>query len=359
MKFGRLVGLIAVLLGLHLLWRVRFVMLLAFSAVALATVLNRIVRQLTHWHFRRGIAIIVTLATIFITMAVILTFTIPPFIEQVQQWLNQVPMEAAQISQWLNNINERLPVEWSDQVQKLDMFIRDIPRMGRSLFNNFFSFFRGTLSVLVNFLLVLAVTIMFLANPKAYRQGFIMLFPQFYRDRVGEILDGCESALVGWGLGIIFNMAVITITSFIGLALLGVPLPIGNAFIAGALTFIPNVGPVLSVIPPMLLALLEAPWKALAVIGLYIGIQQVEGNLLTPLVMKRQVSLLPAVTLISQVVFGLLFGFLGLFLALPLVVVGQVWVKELIIKDIMDQWDQQDAHLNRLPLRKHLKHYRI
>ena len=143
---------------------------------------------------------------------------------------------------------------------------------------------------------------------------------------------------MGWGVGILFNMVVISLMSYIGLAVIGVPLPIGNAFIAGLMTFVPNVGPVLSVVPPAVLGLLEAPWKAIAVIILYIVIQQVESNLLTPLVMKRQVDLLPAIALIAQLTFGILFGLLGLFLALPLVITGQIWMQELLVRDIMDNW---------------------
>jgi predicted PurR-regulated permease PerM len=104
------------------------------------------------------------------------------------------------------------------------------------------------------------------------------------------------------------------------------------------LTFIPNVGPVLSVIPPMAIALLDAPWKSLAVLGLYIGIQQLETNVLTPFVMAQQVSLLPAITLLSQVFFASFFGFLGLLLALPLTVVAQVWIQEVLITDVLDKW---------------------
>lgn len=344
MKFGKLVGLIALLLGLWLLWRIRFVVLLALLAVVLATVLNRVVRQLTRWRFSRGWAIFLTLVALFTLAAISLSIIIPPLTEQVRQWLDQVPLEAARISSWIDQIDQQLPIELSEELQRLDMFIRDIPRLIRGVFNNFLLLFRGTLALLVNSLLVLMVTIMLLANPRAYRRTFVVLFPQFYRYRVQEILDQCEAAVVGWGVGILFNMLVITLMSFVGLMVIGVPLPIANAFIAGILTFVPNVGPVLSVIPPAVLGLLEAPWKGIAVVGLYVLIQQLESNFLTPLVMKRQVSLLPAVTLLSQLIFGLLFGFLGLFLALPIVVVGQVWLQELLISDIMNKWSAPEFY---------------
>ena len=206
-------------------------------------------------------------------------------------------------------------------------------------------FFRASLGVLLNILLLLVLTIMLLADPLPYRRGFIRLFPSFYRQRIDEILSLCDEALQGWIVGILFNMAVITVFSFIGLLVLRIPLALAQALLAGILTFIPNLGPTLSVIFPMTIALIDAPLKSLAVFILYVGIQQLESNVLTPWVMAKQVSLLPAITLLAQVFFATFFGFLGLFLALPLTVVGQVWFKEILLKDILDRW--QDSPQNK------------
>lgn len=338
MSFGKLVGLVVLLLALFLIWQIRFVVLLAFTAISLATVLNRAVRWLTQYKITRAWAVVITVIFVLSVIAGMSAVVAPPFWRQANQWLDQAPLEFAKISLWIQRIDNNIPIELSEQFQQLDTFIQDIPRLARSVFSNFFIFFNGTLSFLLNVLLVTVVTVMLLANPKAYRRAFVCIFPQFYRYRVQQILDACEVSLVGWGVGIFFNMLVIMVMSFAGLVIIGVPLPIGNALIAGLLTFIPNLGPLLSVIPPVVLGFLEAPWKALAVIGLYILIQQVESNFLTPLVMKRQVSLLPALTLVSQLICGVLFGLLGLFLALPLVVTGQVLLQELLVKDIMNNW---------------------
>jgi predicted PurR-regulated permease PerM len=133
-------------------------------------------------------------------------------------------------------------------------------------------------------------------------------------------------------------MSVITFLSLIGLSVLQVPLALAHAVLAGLLNLIPNIGPGLSVIPPVTIALLDSPLKAGFVLILYFLIQQFESNLLTPYVMAQQVALLPAVTLIAQVFFATFFGFLGLLLALPLTVVAQVWIREALIKDILNQW---------------------
>jgi predicted PurR-regulated permease PerM len=132
--------------------------------------------------------------------------------------------------------------------------------------------------------------------------------------------------------------------SGLGLFALGVPLPLANGIFAGLLTFLPNIGAALSVVPPIAISLLDvdAPWKPIAVLVLYFVVQQVETNLLTPYVMAQQVSLLPAVTLMSQVFFATFFGFLGLLLALPLTVVGQVWLQEVLIKDVLDIWTEEE-----------------
>ena len=166
-----------------------------------------------------------------------------------------------------------------------------------------------------------------------------------------EVLRLCETALDNWMAGTLFNMFAIGLTSFIGLLVLQVRLPLANALIAGALEAIPTIGPTFSVLPPMAIALLDAPWKAGAVLALYFLIQQLEQYLLVPTVMAKQVSLLPAVTLLSQIIFAIFFGFLGLLLALPLVIVGQIWIKEVLVKDVLDRWQepQISPHPNPLP----------
>ena len=115
---------------------------------------------------------------------------------------------------------------------------------------------------------------------------------------------------------------------------------------AAAWFVVPYIGPVLSLIPPMLMGIGISPWMGLAVLVLYFVIQQLESSVLTPIVMKQQVALLPAVALVAQVICAIFFGPLGLFLALPIVVVAQVWVKELLVKDILNNWTEPGLRLS-------------
>ncbi|ACK69531.1 protein of unknown function UPF0118 [Gloeothece citriformis PCC 7424] len=334
MKLSKLIGLVALILSIYILWKIRQVVLLAFTAVVLATVINRIVVFLMpKLKVKRGFSIIITFVLLLVVLGLFSLIVFPPFIEQFRELINQVPQGIEQLDQFRQILPEPFQQTLSDTINQL---VRPIRLIESRLFGNFFALFSSTFTIIVSTLLVLVLIIMLLSNPKQYRQAFILLFPASFRPRADEVLTQCEDSLAGWFIGIIFNMTVITILSGFGLWILGVPLPLANALLAGLLTFIPNVGPTLSVIPPMAIALLDAPWKALAVLGLYILIQQIESNILTPIVMQKQVSLLPAVTLIAQVAFATFFGFLGLFLALPLTIIAQVLLKELLIRDVLN-----------------------
>ncbi len=339
MRFGKLISFLLFAVFLYILWQIRQVLLLGFTAVAFATVINRLVKIIqSRFHMKRGFAVAISVILILAGFVGIAAVIVPSIINKIPEsnnLFNEGLKELKDSYNWLQNI---IPGQILTDIDSLQNFGQKLISTDSNWFGGFFKVFSNSLDFVLNFLLVVVVTIMLLANPSAYRQLFLLLFPGFYRSRASEILSQCEQSLVGWFIGIVFNMAVITTLSLIGLFFLGIPLPLVNAVIAGFLTFIPNLGPTLSVIPPAAMALTVAPWKASAVVVLYIIIQQTESNILTPLVMKREVSLLPAITLLSQVAFAVFFGLLGLFLALPLVVVSQVWLRELLVKDILNDW---------------------
>jgi predicted PurR-regulated permease PerM len=141
--------------------------------------------------------------------------------------------------------------------------------------------------------------------------------------------------------GVLISSCCVALLAGVGLSLLGVKLVVANALLAGLLNIIPNIGPTLSTVFPMSVALLVSPWKALAVLGLYVLVQNLESYVITPSVMHRQVKLLPGLTLTAQFLFTVLFGPLGLLLALPLAVCLQVVIREIVIHDVLDPWRQQ------------------
>ena len=350
MRLGNWIGLIALLLSLYILWQIRQVLLLVFMAVVFASALNRIVRRLRQSGAKQSIAVLLSVGFFLTVFVIFVGIIVPPFIDQFQQLAELVPKGLDRLRGWIEILHTRLPGQSLKYIPSINDLTRQVQPFATWVFDNFFSLFSNFLAIVLNLLLVVVLTVMLLVNPVPYRRGFILLFPSFYRKRASDILSRCEVALVSWIQGILINMVVIGLVSGIGLAVLQVRLVLANAALAGLLEAIPNVGPTLSLIPPMAIALLDAPWKAGAVVIFYILIQQLEQFLLVPFVMAKQVSLLPAVTLLSQVVFAIFFGFLGLFLAIPLVIVGQIWIREVLIRDILDNWekDAQDPSTQEL-----------
>lgn len=339
MSLGKWIGILLFIISLFILWQIRQILMLIFAAIVIANALNILVEKFQVSGMRRFFSVLLSLFLLLCVLVGFYFLIVPPFAEQFLQLSELVPQGIEQLNKWIETVEADISSGLLDQyIPDINQLIQQLPPLINQLLGGGFTFFNNALGVLLNSLLVIIVTLMFLADPQAYRKSFIRLFPSFYRRRVDEILRECNEALRGWLVGILFNMAVIALLSFFGLLLLRIPLALAQATLAGILTFIPNIGPALSVIPPIAIALLDAPWKAIAVLLLYIVIQQVESSLLTPLVMAQQVSLLPAITLLAQLFFVTFFGFLGLLLALPLTVVAQVWIKEVLIKDILDAW---------------------
>lgn len=338
MNLGQWIGLIAIVISLYILWQIREVMLLIFAAVVLATTLNRLARRFQRSGMKRGFAVFLSV-TIFLALIVgFFWLIVPPFADQFQELTKQVPRGLERFNTWLDELRARVPSQLTPYIPDINSLSQQAQPIINRAVGSSFAFVSGSLEVVLKVLLVLVLTGMFLANPESYRKVFVRLFPSFYRQRVDGILDQCEVSLEGWITGAFIAMGAVGLMSLIGLSILRVRSALALAVLAGFLNLVPNLGPTLSVIPAMAIALLDAPWKILAVLILYFIIQQTEGNFITPIVMAHQVSLLPAITLISQLFFVTFFGFLGLFLALPLTVVAKIWMQEVLIKDVLDQW---------------------
>lgn len=345
MELGHWIGLLVLAIVLYILWQIRNVLMLIFAAIVLASALQTLARQIQKLGLKRAPALVLAIVGLLGLLGLALWLIVPPFADQFQQLTTLFPKGIDRVNGWIDASRRMAPPVLEPYLPDVDSLLPQLQPLANRLLGGSFALFSGTLGALLNSLLVVILALMLLADPDRYRQAFVRCFPSFYRRRIHDILDRCEVSLRGWLVGIVFNMAVIGGFSGLGLWILHVPLPLANGILAGLLTFIPNIGPALSVIPPMAIALLDSPWKSVAVLVLYFAVQQLETNLLTPYVMAQQVSLIPAITLLSQFFFATFFGFLGLLLALPLTVVGQVWIQEILLKDILDRWTEANFPL--------------
>ncbi|KJH71063.1 AI-2E family transporter [Aliterella atlantica] len=337
MGIGQAIASVVFIVCLYISWQIRQVLLLVFTAIAIAVALNQLVRVFQRFRIKRPIAILLSVSIVLLLLAGFFILVVPPFLDQLTELAKLAPEGLERLRSLTSWLQELIPEQVVQDLRNWGGLTQQLRALMFSLFGNFLTLFSNSLGIILNVLVVLVLTLMLLASPAPYLRGFILLFPASYRRRAAEILQQCEVSLGGWVTGTLFNMGIIAVLNAIALLILQVPLALANGVLSGILTFIPNIGPTLSTIPPILLALLDSPGKAVAVLVVYIIIQQVESNVLTPLIMKKQVSLLPAVTLASQLIFASFFGFLGLFLALPLLVITQVWIKELLVKDVLNQ----------------------
>ena len=339
MNLGQWFGFVCFVLSLFILWQIRSLLLLVFTAVVLATALNRLVKWLQRKGLPRRLALFCAISSVIIFLTLFIWLVVPPFSQQFQKLLEQLPKVWTKIDIQLVLLEDKLP-DYFPNFPTIEELLDQLPPL-QELISSFVGIFSDSLTVLLQLLLIIVLTAMMLVSPQRYRNAFLILFPSFYRQRADYILSQSELALGNWLKGISINCMFIGISSGIGLALLQVKLVLVHALIAGVFNFIPNIGPATSVVFPLSVAVLEGPWKIFGVILWYVIIQNIETYWLAPTVMARQVSLLPAVTLTAQIFFARTFGILGLILALPLTVVTKTWLEEALFKDILDRWKER------------------
>ena len=338
MNFGKWVSFSSIVIALYILWQIKQLLLLLLTAVVLAIGLNILVRKLQKWGIKRGYAVSISVIILLSLLVVFSWLIVPSLVIQFQQLIDLVPQGIQKLIFELNKIKDNLSPELTESLPDTSQIIQQLQPLINELLARGFNFLSGFLGGLLSSLLLLALTLMLLADPQSYRQGFIRLCPYFYRPRVEQILTSCEKRLQEWLSYIFWKIIFVTGLSLIGLFILGVPLVLAQAVLAGILTFIPYIGPGISVIAPLAIALLISAWKPWLVLILYILIYQIGENILIPKIRKDGVKLIPVTVIVGEIFFASFLGFLGLFLALPLTIITEILVKEVLIKDILDQW---------------------
>ena len=193
--------------------------------------------------------------------------------------------------------------------------------------STFVSVGAGVANILSFLVVILIATIFTVAWPAPLVNGFVALYPAGRRERVRQILGELYKTVQRWFLGQLTSMAMIGLLFTVALFLIGIPFALLLGILSGLLAFIPFVGPFISIIPPILLALAQDPILALWVLLAYAVVQFIEGNVIQPVVMNRAVSLHPTVIVFTLLIMGTLFGFGGLLLAIPLIAALQVIVR--------------------------------
>ncbi|AAP99814.1 hypothetical protein EV11_1664 [Prochlorococcus sp. SS52] len=315
--------------------------------MALCTITGKIKNILP---VKREICLLITLVSVLLILSLSLVIVIPQFTQEFQQLIIQLPSSAKAlwgiITVAIEKITKIFYGENASLLSSEGLVFKDLAPLpdGVALANGITDSLKRLLDIagdlgagIVQTIFVLSIGLMIAVQPDSYKEIIIQLTPSLYRKRARKILAKCGNALSNWMVGVIISSSFVALLAGLSLYLLGIKLVVANALIAGALNIIPNIGPTISTIFPISVALLDAPWKSIAILVSYITIQNLESYLITPSVMHSRVKLLPALTLTAQFIFTVIFGPLGLLLSLPLAVVIQVLIKEIIINDILDK----------------------
>lgn len=184
-------------------------------------------------------------------------------------------------------------------------------------------------SLLANLFLVVMLAVFFLAEPKAYvRASLYLVAPQRHAQLLG-LWSVLYHTLRTWLSTLSISVAITVILVWLILGALGMPNVLVVAAFAGVATFVPNIGAFLPLVPITVFTLVSDPDRLPLMVVAYLGIQLVESNVLTPSIVRRQLSIPPAATLTFQILAGFIFGLLGIFLAVPLLAVAITLVREL------------------------------
>jgi predicted PurR-regulated permease PerM len=305
------------------LYQLSEILLLVFGAILFAVVLQAIaqpIRRLTHMGER--------LALLVAGLGIVALLSLTGYLfgsqisSQLVSLMQSLPEAANKFTSWLpvSSMSELM------QGSSIGELLMSAFSWGTTVF--------GAVATLV---VVIMAGIYIAISPSLYRNGFIKLFPRSYQQRIEATLDDAGEALRLWLGGQLLAMVMVGVLIGVGLAIVGVPSALALGLIAGVTEFVPIIGPVIGAIPAVLLASTESWHAVIWTIAVFVIVQQIESNIIMPLVAGRAVSVPPAVGLIAVVAIGVLFGPLGLLLGYPLAIVIDVAVRRLYVRGALGQ----------------------
>jgi predicted PurR-regulated permease PerM len=333
-------AVIAVLLLLTLIYFVFDVLLLIFAAVLIAIFLRGLADVLGRWvPLAEGWLVLIVTVLLVAVIAGAIAFLAPSVAEQARTLRFEVPRSAQQAAEYLGRFS------WGEaiisQLPTIDEVMSKIDP--GALLSRVGGYFSSTIGVVGNIFVTFLLAIYLASEPRLYSGGLTRLFPITHRERAAEVANAIYETLRWWLIGKAGSMIFIGVLTWIGLSIIGVPLALTLGLIAGLLSFIPNFGPIISAVPALLIAAIDSPISAVYVLALYVGVQMIESNIVTPIIERETVELAPALTIIFQIALGALIGGLGLVLATPLLAVIVVLVRMVYIEDVLGDKSELDA----------------
>lgn len=312
-----------------LIWTLSDLLLLVFTAIIVAVVLRAVgnlIRRVLP--VGESLSVFLALLAILIIVGLVIFLFGATLAAQTSELIGRLPAAWEGIKTLLSGYG------WGDDLLKqieglgdyAGQFAAQVPLVAL-----------GIAGVIANVGLAIVGGVMLAMEPKSYRDGTLLLVPRPARANATRAVDATGHALTGWLAAQLVSMIVIGVLTGVGLWIVGVPSALGLGLFAGLAQFVPVVGPIVSAVPGLMISA-TTDWNTFAWAAVvYIGVQQIEGNLVTPYVQKHIAGIPMALALFSIVAFGALFGPLGVILATPLTLVALVLVKSLYLRDMLGE----------------------
>jgi len=303
------------------LWYASTILIFVFLGILFGLPLTAGVDRLARWRIPRSMGALILVAATFAALEGVGAALAPTLTDQVREIRDRLPEAGAKVASVLNG---RLPSISS----QLSSGAAQLARHALGVLGS-------TVELLIYLLLVLFIAVYLAVDPELYYQGLLHLVPHPHRERAAEVLGSMAGVMRRWLLTQCVAMVTIGVLWGIALAALGVKAALALAVIAGLLEFVPTIGPTIAAIPAIAIGFLDSPQKALSVLVVYLVVQGIESNILIPVLMKGQIDLPPALTIVWQALMALAFGFLGLLVAVPLLAALLVAIKMLYVRDVV------------------------
>ena len=322
--------LAAALILFGLLFRQLVTLLLAMLVtVVVAIPLAAAARRLERFGIPRPVGALLALLAGVGALALVIYLLIPPFIDQTDRFVEDVPSIVHDLEKTYADVTGQSAGEVGDKVQK---FVERYTDQPDRLIGPLTSIGLNVAGVLGALVLILITSYYMAIRPEPLVEGLLRLAPPPRREHMRQVLNRIRSSWIGWMEGVAIDMVVTGVMLYVALTIVGLDFAIFFAVLSALLVVVPYFGAIAGAIPPTLFALTDSPGKAVLVLGAYILVQQLESNVTIPIIMAQRVRLHPAVIAIGVVVVGQLFGFVGLFVAVPIlsliiITVEEFWVK--------------------------------
>ncbi|MCR4341674.1 MAG: AI-2E family transporter [Gemmatimonadaceae bacterium] len=334
---------------LHLFWRTRNIVLVVFLGVLFAIAVSAGTDRLQKLRIPRAIGAPLIVIAFIGLLGAFGTWIGPTVRQQSTELRQKLPEALDKLERWVegqgggvlatllgvpgadslaraNGQPQAAPVQVvaEERPQGLrDRIMSQLSGAGRY----FLPVLGSTLAVVAAILLVLFVTIYVAVDPGLYQRGALRLLPPRNRERGAVVLGAIGATLRKWLVTQLIAMVVIGVVTTGVLLALDVRAAVPLGILAGLLEFVPTLGPIISAIPAIAMGFVDSPEKALVVTIAYIAIQFLENHILIPVLMKEGIDLAPALTIVVQALMAIVFGFLGLLVAVPLLAMIVVCVR--------------------------------